>query len=154
MLSNTAPKIVGDISDQLKVLLAPLRSRFTISSVKSVQALNSVRNIVMIFFNRINDISAKIISSIGIPEFIVLIIIAVVAFGRTGLIVFFSGKAVANLYQEYCYDEISLFVALVSIVGLVWFADYMPINIVLLLILSHIVYIGIRWYINGYKENH
>lgn len=119
-----------------------------------IDAFNSVRNIVMMVFNGINNISVKIADSVGVPEFIALIIIAVVAFGIIGLIVFFSGKAVANLYQDCCYDEISLFVALVSIVVLVWFADYMPLNIVLMLILSHIVYIGVRWYIKGYKENH
>ncbi|MDE6034285.1 MAG: hypothetical protein K2G36_00005, partial [Ruminococcus sp.] len=33
VLSKTAPKIVGLISDQLNTLLAPFRSRLTISSV-------------------------------------------------------------------------------------------------------------------------
>lgn len=117
-------------------------------------AVNSVRNIIMMIFNWINSISEKTASSIGVPNFVTLIIVATVAFGIIGLIVFFSGKAVANLYQDCCYDEISLFVALVSIVVLVWFADYMPINIILILLLSHIGYVGVRWYIKGYKENH
>ncbi|MDE5937008.1 MAG: hypothetical protein K2G83_06360, partial [Ruminococcus sp.] len=63
------------------------------------------------------------------------------------IIVFFRCKTAVNIYREYCYDEISLFVVLLSIVILVWFADFMPINIILLFVLSHIVYIGIRWYI-------
>lgn len=117
-------------------------------------AFNSVKNIIMMIFNWINNISERTASSIGVPNFVTLIIVATVAFGIIGLIVFFSGKAVANLYQDCCYDEISLFVALVSIVVLVWFADYMPINIVLILLLSHIGYVGVRWYIKGYKENH
>ena len=80
----------------------------------------------------------------GVTNVVILIIVAVISFGIIGLIVFFCGKAVLKLYQQYCYDEISLFVALVSIVVLVWFAELMPLNVILMLILSHIMYIGVR----------
>lgn len=58
-----------------------------------------------------------------------------------------------NVYQKYCYDEISLFIVLISIAVLVWFADFMSLNIILMLILSHILYIAVRRYV-GYKQNH
>ena len=119
-----------------------------------IGAFNAVRKVIMIIFSWINNISEKIASYTGIPNVVILIVVAVISFGIIGLIVFFCGKAVLKLYQQYCYDEISLFVASVSIVLLVWFAELMPLNIVLMLILSHIVYIGVRWYIKGYKENH
>lgn len=69
-------------------------------------------------------------------------------------VVYFVGKFVINVYKENCFDEISLFVVAVSVAVLVWFADFMPLNIILMLILSHILYIVVRWYIKGYKENH
>lgn len=108
----------------------------------------------MMIFSRINNISEKMASYIGIPNIVILIIVVAVVFGIIGVIVFFGGRAVINIYQNYCYDEISLFVVLISIAVLVWFAELMPLNIVLILILSHIVYIGVRWCIKGYKENH
>ncbi len=115
---------------------------------------NAVRNVIMMIFSWINNISEKMASYTGVPNVVILIVVAVISFGIIGLVIFFCGKAVLKLYQEYCYDEISLLIALVSIVILVWFAELMPLNIVLILILSHIVYIGVRWYIKGYKENH
>ena len=102
----------------------------------------------------IESISGQITGAIGIPEPIAVIFVSAVTFGIIGMIMFFGGKFILNIYNEYCYDELSLFVALVSIAILIWFAEFMPLNIVLMLILSHIIYIGVRWYIKGYKENH
>lgn len=96
----------------------------------------------------IESISGQITGAIGIPEPIAIIFVAIVTFGIICVIIFFSRKFVVNVYQEYCSDEISLLVVLI------WFAEFMPLNIVFRLILSHIVYIGVRWYIKGYKENH
>ena len=102
----------------------------------------------MMIINGIENISGQITGAIGIPEPIAIIFVAIVTFGIICVIIFFSRKFVVNVYQEYCSDEISLLVVLI------WFAEFMPLNIVFMLILSHIVYIGVRWYIKGYKENH
>lgn len=119
-----------------------------------INAFNIVINTFMTIINGIENISRQITGVIGIPEPIAVIFVSAVTFGIIGVIMFFGGKFVVNVYQEYCYDELSLFVALVSIAVLIWFAELMPLNIVLMLILSHIVYIGIRWYIKSYKKNH
>ena len=108
----------------------------------------------MMLFSWINNISEKTAGSIDVPNVVVLIIVAVVIFGIIGLVIFFCGRTVVNVYQKYCYDEISLFVVLISITVLVWFAETMPLNIILILILSHVLYIVVRWYVKGYKENH
>lgn len=118
-----------------------------------VGAFNAIVNMIMTIFNWINNISEKMASYLGVPNVIVLIIIAIVIFGIIGLVIFFCGRAIVSIYQDYCYDEISLFVVLISIAVLVWFAEIMPLNIVLMMILSHIIYIGIRWCIKEYKEN-
>lgn len=119
-----------------------------------INAFNAVIGMLMMLINEIESVSGQITGAIGIPESIVVIFVAVVTFGIIGLIMFFSGKFVVNIYQEYCYDEISLFVVLISVAVLIWFAEFIPLNIVLMLILIHIVYIGVCWYIKGYKENH
>lgn len=69
-------------------------------------------------------------------------------------VLYFVGKFIVNVYKENCFDEISLFVVTLTIAVLVWFANFMPLNIILMLILSHILYIVVRWYIKSYKENH
>lgn len=102
----------------------------------------------------IDRISGQITEAIGIPETVTVMFVAIVVFGIIGTIMFFGGRIIINVYQEYCYDELSLLVVLVSIAALIWFAELMPLNIVLMLILSHIVYIDVRWYTKGYKENH
>lgn len=136
--------------------LATLFTGFKSERVVSdcIGVFNAVRNVIMMIFSWINNISEKMASYTGVPNVVILIIVAVISFGIIGLVVFFCGKAVLKLYQEYCYDELSLLVVLVSVAVLIWFAELMPLNIVLMLILSHIIYIGIRWYIKGYKENH
>ena len=119
-----------------------------------INAFNAVKGMLMTIINGIESISEQITRAIGIPEPVAVIFVAIVTFGIIGVIMFFGRKFVVNVYQEYCYDEISLVVVLVSVAVLIWFAEFMPLNIVLILILSHIVYIGVRWYIEGYKENH
>ena len=119
-----------------------------------ISAFKAVISMLMMIINGIESISGQITGAIDIPEPIAVIFVAIVTFCIIGLIMFFCGKFIVNVYQKYCYDEISLLVALVSVVVLIWFAELMPLNIVLMFILSHIGYIGIRWYIKGYKENH
>lgn len=68
-------------------------------------------------------------------------------------IIFFALKLVIEIYKKYCADEISVLVALLSIAVVVFFAEYMPINIVLILLISQIMYIGIRWYIYDYRQS-
>ncbi|MDE7136848.1 MAG: hypothetical protein K2O29_00090 [Ruminococcus sp.] len=136
--------------------LATLFTGFKSERVVSdcIGAFNAVINTLMTIVDGIESVSGQITGSVGIPEPVVVIFVTVVVVGIIGVIVFFGGKAVGNIYQEYCYDEIGLLVVLVSVAVLIWFAELMPLNIVLMLILSHIGYIGVRWYIKVYKENH
>jgi len=67
-------------------------------------------------------------------------------------ILFLGGKWVVGVYKQYCWDEISVLVALFCVAILVFFAEFMPLNCMLLLIISHVVYIAVRWYIHDYRE--
>jgi len=87
-----------------------------------------------------------------IVTYLLAIIVAGLCMAAIGAGLFFGGKALVNCYTEHCWDEISPLVALASLAVLVWGAELMPLNIVLLLILSHAAYIVVRWYIDGYKE--
>lgn len=123
----------------------------------------TVKNFCVNGFMKIVDISEKV-GNIGdkieqpIASEIVGILLKLIVFLAIicGIlaVLYFVGKFIVNVYKENCFDEISLFVVAITIALLVWFADFMPLNIILMLILSHILYIVVRWYVKGYKENH
>ena len=66
--------------------------------------------------------------------------------------VYFGGKGIVGVYRQCCADEISVLVALISLAIVIFFAELMPLNVLLLLIISHVIYIFIRWFIHGYRE--
>lgn len=123
----------------------------------------AVKNLCVNGFLKIVDLSEKVgsiidkieqsIASEIVSTLLNLIVFMAIPCGVLALL-YFVGKFVMNVYKENCFDEISLFVVTVTIAVLVWFADFMPLNIILMLILSHILYIVVRWYVKSYKENH
>jgi len=66
------------------------------------------------------------------------------------VLLFIGGATLYGRYYDDFADTISLWVALISLAVVVFFADtlaaFLPINLVLLLILSHAVYIAARWF--------
>lgn len=126
-------------------------------------AVMAVKNLCVNGFLKIVDLSEKVGSIVGkieqsiaseiVSTLLNLIVFMAIPCGVLALLYFVS-KFVMNVYKENCFDEISLFVVTVTIAVLVWFADFMPLNIILMLILSHILYIVVRWYVKSYKENH
>lgn len=117
-----------------------------------INGLNKIINIAEKAGNIGDKIEQPIVSKIASISLNLIVFVtiscAIIA------VIYFVGKFVINVYKENCFDEISLFVVAVSVAVLVWFADFMPLNIILMLILSHVLYIVVRWYIKGYKENH
>lgn len=93
--------------------------------------------------------------STGIPQEIIAFVVHWLLFAVVVLLgaaiplaaLFFGGKWVVKVYRHYCFDELSVLVALVSIAILVFFADIMPINGVLIFVISHVLYIAVRWYL-------
>lgn len=117
-------------------------------------ACEFIMNVFLWLVNSIESISEQITESVDIPLPVVTIVITVVVFGIVGLLLYFGGKFIFKLYQEYCFDESGLFITLVIVAILVWFADSMPLNIVLMFIISQLLYIDVRWYVKGYRKNH
>lgn len=66
------------------------------------------------------------------------------------------GKKVLDFYTEDYADIESLAAFLISLAIAVFFAEpireYIPLNLLLLLLLVHAAYIGVRWYVKGWKE--
>lgn len=82
----------------------------------------------------------------------ILSILSVVLCGGVLLVGFyFGGKKLLDCISEHCLDEITPVVMLVSLAILVWFAEHMPWNIIVMFIGCMAIYITVRWYIDGYK---
>ena len=58
--------------------------------------------------------------------------------------------------QKYCWDIISIMVTIMSTAIVIYFGEWiksvLPINLIVLLLLVHVVYIGIRCYVKDWLE--
>ena len=74
-----------------------------------------------------------------------------------GVLIFLGAIKVFEFYTDDYVDTLSLAVFMVSLAVSVYFAEpiraVIPINLLLLLILVHIVYVLIRWYVKGCKRS-
>ena len=73
-----------------------------------------------------------------------------------GILVVFIGMKIAGLYKKYCWDMITVMVILISMAITIYFGDsiktVLPINLLFLLLFVQLVYVGIRWYVKGWRE--
>ena len=101
-----------------------------------------------------NGISNSIIS--GIVYWLIAAIVMGILFLITGLLIIGIGYQVGKIYRTYCWDIISVMVALMSIAIAIYFGEWiksvLPINLIILLLLVHVVYIGIRCYVEDWRE--
>lgn len=92
-----------------------------------------------------------------ILHWLLWLIIVLVVSGGVCYLAYNGIVKLIEFYKKDYADNFSLGVALVSLSVLIFFADeiraIVPINLLLLLIIAHILYVGVRWYIKGYREN-
>ena len=73
-----------------------------------------------------------------------------------GILVAFIEIKIAGLYKKYCWDIITVLVILISIATAIYFGKWikttLPINLLFLLLFVQLVYVGIRWYVKGWRE--
>ena len=66
------------------------------------------------------------------------------------------GYQVGKIYRKYCWDIISIMMAIMSTAIVIYFGEWIksgiPINLIALLFLVHVVYIGIRCYVKDWRE--
>ena len=86
-----------------------------------------------------------------------LLLIVFVGGIGVGVLIFLGASKVFEFYTDDYADTLSLAVFLISLAVSVYFAEpiraVIPINLLLLLILVHIVYVLIRWYVKGCKRS-
>ena len=74
----------------------------------------------------------------------------------TGLLIIGIGYQVGKIYRKYCWDIISIIEFITSIAIAIYFGEWIKsvisINLITLLLLVHVVYIGIRCYVKDWME--
>ena len=92
----------------------------------------------------------------GIINWLIRILICGGCLVGAGILVAFIGIKIAGLYKKYCWDMITILVTLISLEITIYFGDWiktvLPINMLFLLLLVQLVYVGIRWYVKGWQE--
>ena len=101
-----------------------------------------------------NGISNSIFS--GIVYWLIVVILMGTLFIITGLIIVWIGYQVGKIYRKYCWDIISIMMAIMSTAIVIYFGEWIkaviPLNLIALLFLVHVVYIGIRCYVKDWRE--
>ena len=101
-----------------------------------------------------NRISNSIISEI--VYWLIAAIVMGILFIMTGLPIVWISYQVGKIYRKYCWDIISIMMAIMSTAIVIYFGEWIksviPINLIVLLLLVHVVYIGIRCYVKDWQE--
>ena len=101
-----------------------------------------------------NGISNSIVS--GIVYWLIVAIVMGILFIITGFLIIGIGYQVGKIYRKYCWDIISIMVVIMSTAIIIYFGKWIksiiPINLIMLLLLVHAVYIGIRCYVKNWRE--
>ena len=90
-----------------------------------------------------NGISNSIVS--GIVYWLIATIVMGILFIITGWILVWSGYQVGKIYRKYCWDILSIIVAITSTAIVIYFGEWIknaiPINLMVFLLPSHVIYI-------------
>ena len=90
----------------------------------------------------------------GLMYWLIVAIVMGILFIITGLLIVGIGYQVGKIYRKYCWDILSIIVAITSAAIVIYFGEWIknaiPINLMVFLLLSHVIYIGIRCYVKGW----
>ena len=92
----------------------------------------------------------------GIVYWLIRILICGGCLVGAGILVAFIEIKIAELYKKCCWDMITIMVILISMATAIYFGKWikttLPINLLFLLLFVQLVYVGIRWYVKGWRE--
>ena len=93
----------------------------------------------------------------GIIYWLIRILVCGGCLVGVGILLAFIEIKIAGLYKKYCWDMITILVTLISMAIDIYFGDWikavLPISLLFLLLFVQLVYVGIRWYVKGWREN-
>ena len=112
--------------------------------------ISATKNIAQIS----NGISNPVVA--GIVYWLIRILICGGCLAGAGIFLAFIGIKIAGLYKKCCGDMITILVTLISMEIAIYFGDWiktvLPINLLFFLLFVQLVYVGIRWYVKGWRE--
>ena len=92
----------------------------------------------------------------GIGYWLIRILVCGGCLVGAGILLAFIGIKIAGLYKKCCWDMITILVTLISMEIAIYFGDWiktvLPINLLFFLLFVQLVYVGIRWYVKGWRE--
>ena len=92
----------------------------------------------------------------GVMYWIIRILICGGCLAVAGIFLAFIGIKIVGLYKKYCWDMITIMVILISMATAIYFGNWiktaLPINLLFFLLFVQLVYVGIRWYVKGWRE--
>ena len=101
-----------------------------------------------------NGISNPVVA--GIIYWLIRILVCGGCMVGAGILVAFIGIKIARLYKKYCWDIITILVTFISMAIAIYFGDWiktvLPFNLLFFLLLVQVIYVGIRWYVKGWRE--
>ena len=93
----------------------------------------------------------------GLMYWLIVAIVMGILFIITGLLIVGIGYQVGKIYRKYCWDILSIIVAITSAAIVIYFGEWIksviPVNLITLLLLVHVIYIGIRCYVKDWRED-
>ena len=93
----------------------------------------------------------------GIINWLIRILICGGCLVGVGILLAFIEIKITGLYKKCCWDMITIMVILISMATAIYFGKWikttLPINLLFLLLFVQLVYVGIRWYVKGWREN-
>ena len=101
-----------------------------------------------------NGISNPVVA--GIIYWLIRMLVCGGCLVGAGILLAFIGIKITGLYKKCCWDMITILVTLISMAMVIYFGDWvktaLPINLLFLLLFVQLVYVGIRWYVKGWRE--
>ena len=101
-----------------------------------------------------NGISNPVV--VGIIYWMIRILISGGCLVGVGILLAFIEIKITGLYKKCCWDMITIIVILISMATAIYFGKWikttLPINLLFLLLFVQLVYVGIRWYVKGWRE--
>ena len=160
MIGPNAPQ---DVKDASTTLFQMIRSKIFISDcvvffdtiatfIQNIAGLTILagKNVAQVS----NGISNPVV--VGIIYWMIRILISGGCLVGAGILVAFIGIKIAELYKKCCWDMITIMVTIISMEIAIYFGDWiktvLSINMLFLLLFVQMVYVGIRWYVKGWRE--
>lgn len=92
----------------------------------------------------------------GVLYWLIVVVIVAGVIGGMGFGLYVGVRKIREIYMECCWDRVSVMVAAISLAVAVYFGEeiraVVPVNLVVVMLIVHGMYIGVRKYVKGWRE--